>query len=68
MMTDHDPWYAFVSLWKLIAYFYPLLLLDNTSKKYLKSRYGLSTETLLIIWHIIIGIFIRSFYSILSVT
>jgi hypothetical protein len=30
-----NPWYAFISRWRLITYFYPLLLQYNKTTKYL---------------------------------
>jgi hypothetical protein len=30
-----NPWYAFIPLWRLITYFYPLLLQYNKTTKYL---------------------------------
>ena len=40
-----SPRYAFVSLWKLITYFYPLLLSDSTSMKYLNNGDRWLTKT-----------------------
>jgi hypothetical protein len=34
-MGNNNPWYAFISLWRLITYFYPLLLPHNKTTKYL---------------------------------
>jgi hypothetical protein len=34
-MGNNNPWYAFISLWRLITYFYPLLLPYNKTTKYL---------------------------------
>jgi hypothetical protein len=43
--ATRNPWHAFVSLWKLITYFYPLLLSWYASKKYLKSGDRLLAKT-----------------------